>query len=286
VSAMSFEPDSGPVSGRGATELLVDAHVHLHAGFDEVGFFDATLANFGRAAEALRVRAPWAGILVLTEIAGTDRFGRLLQLSDSGLGGGWRVETTSEATSVRLRCAQQPTVINVVAGRQIQTAEGLEVLAFPHRGPLPDGQSIRDVIHRVSASGALSVIPWGFGKWWGRRGHTVDALLTQEPRLPFFLADTGHRPARMPRPPQLTKSERLGRPTLTGSDPLPLKGEESRAGSCCFRLSMSSSMDRPALRLTEAIAALNDSPPNFERRVGFGRFGTTQLAMQLRKLGR
>jgi hypothetical protein len=221
--------------------------------------------------------------MVLTEIAGTDRFARLLTECGGEVGDGWMVERTSEDTSVRLRSHLDRTVMTVVAGRQVQTEEGLEVLAFPHRGPIPDGRPIREVIRKVADAGSLSLIPWGFGKWSGRRGRTILALLRQEAHTPFFLADTGHRPARAPRPRHLAQSEVRGRPTLTGSDPLPLEGEERRPGSCCFLVRVPSLDDRPALRLREAISSLEESPPRYEQRAGLIRFTTSQLAMQIRK---
>lgn len=280
---MSSEHRRDVASDPGTSTVLVDSHVHVHPRFDEARFLRAAFRNFSKAADALQLGAGWRGVMVLTEIAGADRFSQLLAEIGAAVGDGWTVESTSEDTSVRLRNSGDPAVMTVVAGRQVQTKEGLEVLAFPHRGPILDGRPIREVILEADSAGAVSLVPWGFGKWWGRRGRTVRALLTEEPGLPFLLADTGHRPAWAPRPQQLVESERRGRPTLTGSDPLPLNGEESRPGSCCVRLTISSFSDQPALRLKEAIAALNDSPPRYEQRVGLTRFTTSQLAMQVRK---
>ena len=65
----------------------------------------------------------------------------------------------------------------VIAGRQIVSAERIEVLALGTRTQIPDGQPLAATIDAVRADGALAVLPWGFGKWWGARGRMVDAYL-------------------------------------------------------------------------------------------------------------
>ncbi len=277
-------PESTPSEGasQGAT-VLVDAHVHLHPRYDEGRFFDAALRNFREAAEAMEVGEDWHGVLVFTEVSGVDRFGALVSRSGDSLGGGWTVEATSEEVSLRLRRREEERGLTVVAGRQVQTAEGLEVLCFPLRRSISDGLPILDVLRLAPERGSLSVVPWGFGKWMGRRGRTLRALLDHEPELPFLLADTGHRPRWLPGPSRIRGSEPPGRPIVTGSDPLPLPGEEARAGSCCFTATVHGFEERPAEGLRAALAALDRSPERYERRAGIGRMTTSQVGMQIRK---
>ena len=61
--------------------------------------------------------------------------------------------------------------LSIVAGRQIVTAENLEILALGFDAGLDDGLPIDEVILAVQAAGALCVLPWGFGKWTGKRGQ-------------------------------------------------------------------------------------------------------------------
>jgi hypothetical protein len=283
---MAAEPARDRAAGAVDLEVLVDGHVHFHDRFDETRFFHAARRNFERAAEALGVAPGWEGVLVLTESAGADHFARLMAREGSPDGGLWHVEATGERTSLRVQDPASGATLVVIAGRQIQTEEGLEVLAFPLRASIPDGAPIRTVLAEVAAAGALSQVPWGFGKWWRRRGRVVRDLLSESPDSPLLLADTGHRPSWTPRPRQLAEAERLRRATLTGSDPLPLAGEESRAGSCCFVVSLPASAEGPAERVRNALAALERSPTRHERRPGAVDFATKQVAMQIRKRGR
>lgn len=281
---------SAETSARGAgsqtTTVLVDAHVHLHRRFDEGRFFEAASRNFARAAESMRSAGtlhdgtPWHGVLVLTEASGADRFGDLVARVGSRVAGRWTIDATSESSSVRLRSGDASD-LTLVAGRQIQTAEGLEVLAFPCVGPTRDGRPILEVLRELADHGAVRMIPWGFGKWSGRRGRMLRTLLETGPA--FLLADTGHRPGWAPEPSPLSEAVQRGRPVLTGSDPLPLAGEETRAGSCCFLIDVHGFADRPSEALATAISALDRSPFRFEQRVGLGRFTVSQAAMQVRK---
>ena len=87
----------------------------------------------------------------------------------------------------------------------------------------------------------------------------------------------------MPRPDAIERRERLGRVTVTGSDPLPFRSEETRAGSCCFSLTAPEGDERPAASVVDALAACERSPRRFESRPGLARFVANQIGMQLRK---
>jgi hypothetical protein len=137
---------------------------------------------------------------MLTETARADCFKRLSARADveeSGLGE-WRLRHTEETGSVTAERHGQ--CLYIIAGRQIVTAERLEVLALGFEGLVPDGEPIRQVIDRVRSAAAVAVIPWGFGKWWGRRGKVVSGLLKDHERLGFFLGDNGGRTAFLGRP--------------------------------------------------------------------------------------
>ena len=70
---------------------------------------------------------------------------------------------------------------------------------------------------------------------------------------------------------------------LAGSDPLPLAGEDTRAGSCAFELLLRAADGGPAELLRHAVSDLTESPRRFEQRCGAARFVATQLAMQVLK---
>ena len=77
----------------------------------------------------------------------------------------------------------------LVAGRQIQTLEGLEALALGTDSEFPDGLELTAALAEVRASGALAVLPWGFGKWWFRRGQLARKAIDSAAANEFFLGD-------------------------------------------------------------------------------------------------
>ncbi|MGH8478645.1 MAG: hypothetical protein ACREXK_03460 [Gammaproteobacteria bacterium] len=273
--------------------VLIDTHVHIHGCFPLSGFFDAAHANFERAARAQpgsrkSSQDGFIGVLMLTETARADCFQRLSAWADgpadgdSGLGE-WRLRHTEETGSVMAERRQQ--CLYIIAGRQIVTAERLEVLALGFEGFVPDGEPIRQVLDRVRSAAAVAVIPWGFGKWWGGRGKVVSALLKDHERLGFFLGDNSGRTAFLGRPAHFEDARRDGIAILPGTDPLPFPAEYGRAGS--FGLVAQASID-PAWPAAEIKRLLTSTPLDMKP---YGRLETplrfihNQIAMQFYKHG-
>lgn len=246
---------------------LVDSHVHFHACYDLPAFLNGALRNFRKAGQA------GTGYLLLTESAGVHWFRRWR----GGLKtGGWRFELTMEEESLLAVNGVGERLV-LVAGRQIVVRERLEVLALGKDLELPDGLTLRETLERVREIGALPVLPWGFGKWWGRRGAVVAETLDQDGEL--FLGDNGGRLGR--EPALFQQARRLGIRLLPGSDPLPFSRHEGLAGSYGFMLTHAVDLDRPAETLVRRIRE-SGQPRVFGRRAGLPRFLRDQVGMQLR----
>jgi hypothetical protein len=273
------------VSGRAGAprRFLIDAHVHVHDGFDVPRFYESALRNLERAAEGLDVATAWTGCLVLTETGAQREFRRLREGVGASDPTGIVVEATAEATSVRVHVPGSHAPVVVVAGKQIVTAEGVEVLAFPTVEGPPEGAPLRDVVAGTLERGEIAVLPWGFGKWWTRRGELVRELLDAERWAGLFLADTGHRPRWTARPALLARGEEIGVPILTGSDPLPFPGEQDRAGSSCFELEVREAGDAPAAAIVRELLGLTTTPRHHTTGTGLAGFVVRQVAMQARK---
>lgn len=170
----------------------------------------------------------------------------------------------------------------VVAGRQVRTREGLEMLGLATTEEFPDGLSFEDALARVRWSGAVPVLPWGFGKWWFYRGGLIEALLRRPEPKWIFLGDNGGRPAVGGTPRLLREARRRGIPVLPGSDPLPLAGHEARAGSYGFLVREGVDEQQPAAALRQWLRGLAVQPPTFGGCQRLTQFCRDQIHLRLR----
>src|SRR4051794_39643129 len=125
--------------------------------------------------------------LLLAEMSGANVFARW----QSGRAA-WSVRRTQEQESLILGDK-----LLVIAGRQIVTAERIEVLALLTSETFEEGRPLDETIQRTKLAGALVVLPWGVGKWCGARGRSVANAAI---RYAVQLGDNGGRPLGWPRP--------------------------------------------------------------------------------------
>lgn len=262
-----------------APVALIDAHVHIHHTFDFTELPDRAAEQRDAAARQLGLSATVPGTLMLTESEGVAAFSRLASQAGRRIGR-WNVERTGDAEALRLQTESAGSLV-VVAGRQVVTAEGVEVLALGTLATFADGQPIRSVIEQVHAASALVVLPWGFGKWIGRRGRVVASLLHAPEASRLFLGDSGGRLDFGLEPSLFGIARKQGMPILPGSDPLPF--EENQMGRVLgygFVLDVDVTGDRPATAIKRRLQASRRQPPVFGRRAAVADFVRCQLAMQ------
>lgn len=259
--------------------ILADAHVHIHPCFDLDGMFDSAVANFNQAAARFGVAAG-QHVLLLTESRWANWFERLRDGSVRGMRR-WRMSETGESRSL-LAIREDAVALVIGAGNQVVTREGLELLTLGTEARFEDGLPMAESLAQANAAGALCVIPWGFGKWMGRRGEVLDGLLRDASLPAFHLGDNSGRPRFWPRPPAFALAERSGRRVLPGSDPLPFASEVWRAGSAGFRLEIDPDRSRPVGAILEGIAAGAPMQP-YGALEGAVKFVRNQLRMQFAK---
>lgn len=268
--------------------LIIDTHVHIHDCFRLDRFFASAHRNLSHAAASFQTAQDFSGVLMLTESCSANWFAAFVSVAEGKIGhsgmdtGCWRISLSGDGASLRIHDGEQR-MFFVIAGRQVVTAEKLEVLALFVTTPIEDGRPIRDVISRVEALGGLSVLPWGFGKWNGRRGAELDQLLRESDRPMVFLGDNGGRPAFLPGPRQFRFAREVGIPILPGSDPLPFGTEDGRAGSfgCCIDAEVS--LRQPAEDLKKIFKAPGMAPRQYGKLETPLRFIRNQIKMQLWK---
>jgi hypothetical protein len=267
----------------GEAKLLVDGHVHLHERFDRESFLDSALRNFRSGALALGLPPGTAGCLLFTETARDHQFRRLAAEAGASGKGRWRFEATGEERSLLARREDGEWLV-LVAGSQVQTAERLEVLALATLERVPDGSPLREVLERLLGGEGVAALPWGFGKWWLRRGSLLRRIVDEHERGPLFLADNGGRPRLHPRPALFRRGEARGLRLLAGSDPLPLPRQELRVASYGFEMEAPAAWDTPARHLVERLRSLERSPRLFGRLEGLGPFLRSQARVHWRRL--
>jgi hypothetical protein len=219
--------------------VFVDAHVHIHDCFGHQEFFTAAARNFaflssnGLSAQSHRY------VLCLTETNKAYKFEELSRQADEAS----EVVRTNETAWGFKRGADNVCLgaihpvlgeIEIVAGRQIVTAEKLEILALGTIERIKDGLVASDVVTAIVNSGAIPVLPWGFGKWLGSRRRAVEGLIDEFGDGTLYLGDNSGRPVFMADPAEFALARRLGIGILPGSDPLPFASECIKVGSFGF----------------------------------------------------
>lgn len=265
---------------------FIDGHVHIHTCFPLQKFLDSAAANFQNASMELDRTGDVATILLLTESTGDDCFAAL---RDPGSrirqsAGQWRFNPTDELQSLTAENAKRHRII-LIAGRQIVTAENLEILWIGTAQRISDGLPIRQLIDHVTASEGIAVLPWGPGKWYGRRGKIVKEIITTYKGDNLFLGDNGNRPIFWPTPTNFRYAKDKGIRILPGSDPLPLVTEVGRAGTFGFYIDETVSTLRPCSNILKILRNHSKHFRSFGRLESPGRFLRNQFCMQLIKKG-
>jgi hypothetical protein len=270
---------SGTAPVRIPGPLLVDAHAHLHRVFDLSQWLSSAASNV--AAGAVTAGAPGAvGVMLLADPSGESAFMRLRSAADAPPGR-WSISLTAESESLLVSESGHPRLV-VIAGRQIVTAEGVEVLALLSAEQHDDGRPLRETIAGVSHDGAIPVLPWGFGKWTMRRGALVEATISSS-TVRMFLGDNGGRLGLGSNPHLFREGAERRMPILPGSDPLPFGDQVSRVASYGFVASTDLDAHRPAYSLRTWLRGLETSPPAYGSLESLGRFLWNQSRMQWRK---
>ena len=265
------------------TATLVDAHAHLQPVFDVERFLDAAAVNVRCCAERLGLPADEAvGCLLLADDAS---FTQCRRLRTAPALARWRITPGEEPTSLHARVdgdGAPPLVI--VAGRQVVTAERLEVLAVNTLEAFAEGEAFDDTLRCVVSATGQAIVPWGAGKWLGARGRLVARALGRMRDGQVLLGDNAARPRGVPRPALFREARRRGVAILPGSDPLPLPAELASVGSFGFMLAGPLCRAAPGRDLASRLQRLTHQPRAFGRRKSL--LMTTRRQLQLRMNGR
>ncbi len=205
-------------------EILIDTHVHVYP-FHHA---DRLLQSAGQRLRGWARTTDPVCVLMLTE-AGPHHFFDQLAAAPSLA---CTIRPTPEPAALCLSWNDQPDLW-LIAGRQLVTAERLEILGLAMTHTPPDGQTASATIEAVHQAGGIPVLPWSPGKWMFRRARVVQTLCDRFDSDALWLGDSSLRPQGWPSPRPMRDPTRR---VLAGSDPLPFAGEEALAGTYATRI--------------------------------------------------
>lgn len=279
---MTVDRAGDPASQAPMTPFYMDGHVHCHGCFDRDAFLDGAMENLSRAAATRATGTAFEGCLWFAETSTDDRFGAFAAEAGRPGEARWRFEGTREEEALIAR-REDGARIWIVAGRQVETPEGLEVLALGTRRRFPRDLTLEEALDQALDSGAIAVVPWGFGKWWFGRGRQVRGLLERRTAGTLFLGDNAGRPQAAREPRLFRLGRERGFLVLPGSDPLPFPEQQARAGRYGFVAHGTVDPARPASSLKRVVRSLSRQPIPFGRREDPLGFIRNQVRMQVRK---
>jgi hypothetical protein len=230
--------------------IILDGHAHLYPAYRLPVALDALFTNLARCAPG--ADAP-IRIGLLADTAACRAYRDRIAQPRPKQADRFILQPTDEPAAMAIR-EEDRLLGYLIAGRQIVTAERLEVLALTVDLDLPDGRPLGEVLAAIREAGGVATLPWSPGKWSGARGRLVRQQVETECPSAFLLGDTSLRPNGWPTPLLFKDGLARGFHVLRGTDPLPFPGEESRLGTCATLLRGPWDPARPATSVRRLLA--------------------------------
>lgn len=260
-------------------QLFIDGHVHLYRPEDVEETLSMASRNFINCANAEGVAAHY-GLLLLADPPALPGFEWITQrLSHEAAScETWEIVARSDRHVLHTRKANS-LPIAIIAGRQITSSEGLEILIFPRTAAGDENSPIQKLVERAISENGLVILPWGVGKWFGRRGQLIDQILGDREHARVLVGDNGGRPRFWKRVRILDKARARGVFDIAGTDPLP--GEWDRVGT--FGIHVAAPVDH-SWATTDFVDLLSEKGMrHFGQLASLSDFLKQQIAAQLRK---
>ena len=262
--------------------LLVDAHVHIYDCFDICKLFDAAVYNFNKAAKKLGIEEGYTGVLLLAESSHDNWFQRARMQEDAG---SWLIEKTQDKVVLHARKLTDKVGnmdgLYIMAGRQIITAEGLELLALVTDSSFDEGLPIASTLSTVRQQDAIPVMPWAVGKWLGKRGKILSRLLEKEKNSDLCLGDNSGRPVFWRNPVHFRQARKNSMYIMPGTDPLPFSSEAGRVGSFGFMMQGQLTKSQPSYYLKKLLRSKDSQLITYGRLESPLRFIINQARLRI-----
>ena len=204
-------------------DVLVDGHAHIYPFFKLQIALEAIFNTLGDKYPTT------PRIICLAERHDCNIFDQLKKTHEFTSEGDYKVEDCS--AYLRVLSRNSSSICYFLPGSQIVTAENIEILALNSTAKFEDGLKAVDAVYGALDVGALPVVAWSPGKWFFQRRRVVEGLLEKFGPKEIALGDTSLRPIGWSTPVLIREAINLRYKVLSGSDPLPLAGEEIQLGS-------------------------------------------------------
>ncbi len=260
--------------------LIIDSHVHVYPQFNLRRAMENALKNFQRMQRRCRIENAQR-FLLLTERHDCFFFQDLVNVQMQG----FYFEKTGDKEAVAVQdSATKETWFYILAGRQIIVVENLEICALATTFSVPDKSlDAATTIDAINKAGGIAAVNWAPGKWFGRRGDVVQSLFSEFSPDELFISDTTMRPTIWPTPKLMQKAGDKGFRILSGSDPLPFRGEESKIASYTSLVKGDFDPAHPATFLKQILRSRESSIKTCGRRSGPFSFVKRQSKIMLVK---
>jgi hypothetical protein len=234
------------------TQYIIDGHLHLYPRYDMARAANGLLENLGKLiSPSGRANTVFMGLLA--ESQSCRFYQELLKLGAPCHYGPFKLVAGPDEGAITL-LKHDRIQGYLIAGRQIVTAEKLEILALGRDVSVKDGLSAEDTLQAIRAQNAVPVLSWSPGKWFFGRGKRIQNLIETQSPGSFLIGDTGLRPTFWPLPRLMKMASRLSYKIIGGSDPLPIAGEECWIGTYGMTVTAPFNPEKPAESLRRLLA--------------------------------
>ena len=263
--------------------ILIDSHVHLYENFDPDSFIESITRNFKKYCKLNENEFDKSvKIIFLTEAKKNDFFRRIadnslpLKIMDI------HSEKTHEEGSILLM-QNGHDLFYIISGRQIITKENIEILSVGDGTMIKDGLPAAEVLEQLKDREELAILAWGVGKWLFGRGKLVKNIINKSDYPYLLIGDNSARPSVWLKPLIYRNGEKLGIPIINGSDPLPLDGEDEKAGSYFFMVKGSFDPKKPLGSIKKILKSDVKKVMNMGKRDSLFNFFRRQAKIMLKK---
>lgn len=268
--------------------IIIDGHVHIHNYISSNTLLETAISNFN---EILNINGLSGRlvtrILFLADTSDQDSLDKFWKFQKNNMTmmatpGQWSLHGTQEECTFLLKRENYDIIL--ITGQQVISQEKLEVLLVGARRPVEDGIPVEELItYGSKEKSILVIIPWGAGKWLGKRGRILKDLIRNTEHSNFFIGDSANRPRFWPRSSIFTEAEENGFRNLPGSDPLPLAKEYKKIGKSGFVIKGDLDLTAPAASLKKMLTDQNIEIHPYVNNATPWMFLKNQLFIRLKK---